>query len=377
MAGLGTNPLAPLAILAAIRGDYVEAIEKGNAIHADGEVRADKQNLAFAHYILTTGCAGLGQFEAARQHAQQACDIARSTNERWFLAYCLNEWGNVDRALADYTEAKQHYRASYTIREEFDDPEGMAVALTHLGSVAILQADYAEARQLYQRSYDLYRDINDRGGLATALNGLGLAACALGDFQAASDYFHQALQITTEVHFTTLTLVILIGVAELFWHNDQYERAIELLAFVHYHPAGERETRDKAKQFLDNYEQELTPDIFASACHRGESENLDSVISTVQTQLATLEVWSTKDSQEATATSSPQPDMSGLIEPLTPRELEVLQHISEGLTNQQIAEELIISVGTVKSYTSQIYGKLLVNNRTQAVAKARELGLLA
>jgi ATP/maltotriose-dependent transcriptional regulator MalT len=252
----------------------------------------------------------------------------------------------------------------------------MAVALTHLGSVAILQADYAEAQQLYQQSYDLYRDINDRGGLATALNGLGLAACALGDFQTASQHFQQALQITTDMHFTTLTLSILIGVAELLWRYDRQERAIELLAFVRHHPAGERETRDRAKQFLDDYERELAPEIFACAGQRGESENLDTVVSAVQMQLAMLDIRSMEESKNIETASSPLPDMSGLIEPLTPRELEVLQHIAAGLTNRQIAEELIISVGTVKSYTSQIYGKLQVNNRTQAVAQAREIGLL-
>lgn len=65
-----------------------------------------------------------------------------------------------------------------------------------------------------------------------------------------------------------------------------------------------------------------------------------------------------------------------LVEPLTPRELEVLDLIAEGLTNRQIAEQLFISIGTVKSYTSQIYGKLAVGNRTQAVAYARILGLI-
>jgi LuxR family maltose regulon positive regulatory protein len=66
-----------------------------------------------------------------------------------------------------------------------------------------------------------------------------------------------------------------------------------------------------------------------------------------------------------------------LVEPLTPRELEVLHLIATGLTNQQISDELIISVGTAKFYTSQIYSKLSVSSRTQAIARARELDLLA
>ena len=66
-----------------------------------------------------------------------------------------------------------------------------------------------------------------------------------------------------------------------------------------------------------------------------------------------------------------------LVEPLTEHELEILGHIAAGLTNKQIAELLIISTGTVKWYTSQIYGKLNVRSRTQAVARARELDLLS
>ena len=65
-----------------------------------------------------------------------------------------------------------------------------------------------------------------------------------------------------------------------------------------------------------------------------------------------------------------------LVEPLTPREMEVLRLMAKGLTNQQIAEQLIIAVGTVKSYTAEIYGKLQVGNRIQAVTRAREIKLL-
>lgn len=65
-----------------------------------------------------------------------------------------------------------------------------------------------------------------------------------------------------------------------------------------------------------------------------------------------------------------------LIEPLSQRELEVLQHIALGRTNQEIARQLIVSPGTVKAHTSNIYRKLDVANRTEAVARARQLGLL-
>ncbi|HMR66990.1 MAG TPA: LuxR C-terminal-related transcriptional regulator [Anaerolineae bacterium] len=66
----------------------------------------------------------------------------------------------------------------------------------------------------------------------------------------------------------------------------------------------------------------------------------------------------------------------GLIEPLSERELEILSLIAEGLTNQEIADQTFISALTVKVHARNIYGKLGIKNRTQAVAKARALGLL-
>jgi LuxR family maltose regulon positive regulatory protein len=76
---------------------------------------------------------------------------------------------------------------------------------------------------------------------------------------------------------------------------------------------------------------------------------------------------------EAPGSSTPVP---WDVEPLSDRELEVLRLVAAGLTNAQIADRLFIAVSTVKSHTNSIYGKLGVQNRTQAVARAQELSLL-
>ena len=65
-----------------------------------------------------------------------------------------------------------------------------------------------------------------------------------------------------------------------------------------------------------------------------------------------------------------------LIEPLTSRELEILAHLAENRSNREIADLLVLSLNTVKWYARQIYGKLGVDNRRQAVLRARELELL-
>jgi LuxR family maltose regulon positive regulatory protein len=73
------------------------------------------------------------------------------------------------------------------------------------------------------------------------------------------------------------------------------------------------------------------------------------------------------------AAQEPQAEM---VEPLSERELDILRLIAEGLPNQEIAQSLFLSLSTVKWHAGNIYGKLGVSNRTQAVAKARSLGIL-
>jgi ATP/maltotriose-dependent transcriptional regulator MalT len=67
---------------------------------------------------------------------------------------------------------------------------------------------------------------------------------------------------------------------------------------------------------------------------------------------------------------------SALVEPLSERELEVIQLVAEGLTNREIASRLFLTLNTVKAHTRNIYGKLEVHSRTKAVARARALGIL-
>ena len=65
-----------------------------------------------------------------------------------------------------------------------------------------------------------------------------------------------------------------------------------------------------------------------------------------------------------------------LLEQLTPREQEVLQLVAAGRSNPEVATELFIALSTVKTHLKNIYGKLQVNNRVQAIARARDLHLL-
>jgi LuxR family maltose regulon positive regulatory protein len=74
---------------------------------------------------------------------------------------------------------------------------------------------------------------------------------------------------------------------------------------------------------------------------------------------------------------TPRVPAQPLIEPLSERELDVLRLLADGLTNQEIAQALCVSVNTVKTHLKNIYGKLGVHNRREATAQAKKLGLVA
>ena len=74
--------------------------------------------------------------------------------------------------------------------------------------------------------------------------------------------------------------------------------------------------------------------------------------------------------------STTHPKKTDMIEPLSERELEVLRLVAQGLTNNEISQRLVLALSTVKGHNLRIFGKLQAQNRTEAVTRARELGLL-
>jgi LuxR family maltose regulon positive regulatory protein len=87
-----------------------------------------------------------------------------------------------------------------------------------------------------------------------------------------------------------------------------------------------------------------------------------------------LAAFEAESKKEQPTTSVPEP--SSLVEPLSSRELEVLGLIAQGLSNQEICKRLFLALDTVKGHNRRIFEKLQVNRRTEAIARAHELGLL-
>jgi LuxR family maltose regulon positive regulatory protein len=92
--------------------------------------------------------------------------------------------------------------------------------------------------------------------------------------------------------------------------------------------------------------------------------------------LAVFEAEGQKSDADSDLHPASAPGVQPLLEPLTPREQEVLHLIAAGHSNPEIAAQLFIAVTTVKTHVKHIYGKLQVTNRFQAVTRAKDLNLL-
>jgi ATP/maltotriose-dependent transcriptional regulator MalT len=364
--GDGTDPLGGLGVLALVEGDYREAVRLGLAVIARAESEGHPGNLVNGLYLLVRAALLQGQHRVAQRHARRMQAALQALDNRWFAAYAEIELGNIAAGLGAYAAARAHYEAAYALREEYGDPEGMALALAAQGRAALLAGAPAEAARLHERSLAIYEYLGDQGGLAGALDGLGRALAARGAHGQARDAIGRALRIAAERGFTPLQLGALTSAAELLAAAGMGERGWPLLRLVARHPAADGETARRAQGLL----------LAGGAGHAAPDlapVGQDALALTVADALRLLaEIPADAVPPASGEASVAEP----LHEPLSARERAILAHLAAGRSNQEIADLLICAVGTVKWYTAQIYGKLAVRSRTQAIARARELGLL-
>jgi len=102
-----------------------------------------------------------------------------------------------------------------------------------------------------------------------------------------------------------------------------------------------------------------------------DGERLTAALNAIAAGLLVLD-----PGQRALLTPLPETDPVELLEPLTPREEDVLALLADGLTNRAIARQLAISENTVKFHVQSLLGKLDAQSRTDAVVRATRLGLL-
>ena len=368
-----TDPCLALAVIATIRGEFVEAAKLGQESLRTSEEIQNPSNRHLAYYVLARAALLQGEHGAARASAQAAVDIATAIGDRWGLAYPLVELGNVACAQGDFAAARGYYQSGYDLRKEFEDREGMAIALTHLGEVALRERSYDSAEGLYRQAISIYENIHDKGGLAASLSGMAKTAAGREDYEAASERFEQALQLAADIQHVPQILSLITGVGEMLVRKGDEGSGLELLGLALRHPASDHETKAWAHRVLDGFEPGLSLDATGP---RGGAGDLAKAMAVLHGALSLTKDLGIGPLLERTAASAQPERASSYPDELTEREVEVLRLMAKGKTNRQIAELLFITENTVANHVKNVLSKTQTTNRTEAASYAVDKNLV-
>ncbi len=274
--------------------------------------------------------------DAAATFFEQALPIARAAGDQQVLENTLKGLGNLASRRGDHEAATRYWEECLAIERRLGDRQYLCSALGNLSITAIQKGDYRRAAQLCAEELTIRQEYGERLGYRYGLSNLATVAAAVG---------HTVLAV------------------QLFGAAEARNRAVG----VQWHPADQAE----ADQELIPLQVKLGQAAFEQAWTEGLAMSLEQAVELALGFAADLIEEGGFDQQRAPSFHSPLLD-----EALNKREVEILRLIAEGLTNQEIAGRLVLAISTVKWYINNLFGKLDVRNRTQAVARARELGLL-
>jgi LuxR family transcriptional regulator, maltose regulon positive regulatory protein len=311
---------------------------------------------------------GAGDLEQAERLLQEAFAICHETNDPTQTVHALLGWSGLAYNHHDYARAQQRAQDALALAQEIDYTSGILWSTAAAADHALLQGDYATAYACSQTTVKLSQEQEDRVGCAFQMRRLGSAAWGLGHYEEARRNFYDGLQTAVDAGHQAATLDVLGETAWLLHGRGQTGQAAELAGFVLNHPASLDIIKRRLTSLLTELEGVLPMEGLGTAVARGKTLDFDK---TVQELLAELG-RPLPDTGRVGELPTPQP----AVDPLTERELEVLQLIAEGLSNYDIAVRLFVGVSTVKTHANRIFGKLGVKSRTQAAAHARERLLL-
>jgi predicted ATPase/DNA-binding CsgD family transcriptional regulator len=302
-----------------------------------------------------------GRTPDARRYFEESLQVYRAVGDRWGEAWVLNWLG----ILADESDTRHALvKQSAAIFRELGSLWGTAVLIPIQGFMAIPEGDYAEVRRIAQEGLVLCREIGIQWGVALSYWLLGYSDQAMGNYRDAVQAFTQALRISMDIHLPRYVAYTAYGMGQILGTLGLDEQALEAFAIAYHYFSGHQEKPD----FID-FQSVASPEMLAAIQARARTIDPDAALKALLAELP--------GSAGPVAAASPETVLAPGGEALTGRELEILTLAAAGMSNRDIAERLFLSTGTVKWYLSQVYGKLGVSSRTQAVAYARERGLIS
>jgi non-specific serine/threonine protein kinase len=330
------------AFLALLQGDFAAAWTTLNEARAVAEEAEDAFSRALNAQMLGAVATAQGDLGAAAALLEQSLPTLAEVGHEvdYYVLLTASLFWRAELALArgDHPRATALLEEALTLEEAQSDGWSQAHSLAALGHLAVLRGDYEQSRILRQKSLRLRLELRDRRGISDCLEGLAWTAAAQGQAERAAR---------------------LLGAAEAAREVTGFA-----LSPLHHWWAAERSRAVEATRAS------LGETGFAACWAEGQAMPLDEAAA-----------YALATDQSPLTEPSPAPAPPGPVErhptsPLSGREREVAALIAQGLTNRQIAEQLVISEWTADTHVRHILTKLDFRSRTQVAGWATEQGLL-
>jgi LuxR family maltose regulon positive regulatory protein len=388
-------------------GDYANASRVLHETIRSGIALGAITNIVAAYYVMAKLVAVQGLLNKSYDTYQTAAQSIPGASREHLgakavveigMADVLREWNDLDAALA-------HIKQGLALMPWWGKADDLALAYITLARIHLAQANRSDATEAVEKAIQL---IQTRGVFSEARNAVESAQVKLwlaqGDLYAADRWaasregrsgsddlfkFENELTYITRVRVLITqnkpneAIGLLLHLEETARSAGRMGRVIEILLLqaLALQEIGDSERAILAlTECLTLAEPEGYVRVFLE---EGQPMQLLLAQWLAQAGAGPLRDYASRllsqFDAEPHGVTAPQKvafPASDLVEPLSQRELEVLHLIALGRTNKEIAQQLFVASGTVKAHTASIYRKLDVANRTEAAARARQLGIL-
>ncbi|MBZ0292295.1 MAG: LuxR C-terminal-related transcriptional regulator [Anaerolineae bacterium] len=369
------------------------------------QAQNDNFYLAWAlHFMARHVTTSDGLLEAA-SYQRQSLELRQRCGDLTGVIYALYNLSTDLLLLGDLELSVQLAQEMFELSHKTGEHSGKLMSTATISLAAVLQGDLEQARSLSDQNLQVAINTNHQLSQAYALTVQGLVAVLEGNPTKARPSLEEAERIADH---PTLQFFVDWGMAlALIDANEEADLRMRLYRAVNYAVtiqgegamawclplyvvrAVQASDYPKAAILLTLATQENTGAWLNLWAPLTESRSIldtesEQVLAESSKQMPTLaealhEMIQAYEMDNANKAYFPPQVIAAnqaLFEPLSNRELEILQLITDGLSNQAIADQLYVGISTVKKHITHIYGKLEVNSRMQASIRAQELGLV-
>ncbi|GCE46099.1 putative ATPase [Thermosporothrix hazakensis] len=325
---------------------------------------ANRAMTATALYMLSHTAAHLGNYSAARAYMAESLTITREIGDKWQMPSRLSHLGLIALNQGELEVARPLIEESIVLARQSGDLRYLSDALGIMGLLLMNEGNYAGAQTQLQESLSISQQIKDSIASAYRLADLGTLAFYQKDYAHARPLIEESLMICLDAGNRWFIASCLERLGEIAIEEQQTVRAVQLWGAA-------ATIRETIQAPIPPIELKPYQEAVAKARQQLGDEQFESIWASGQkkTPAELLSLTHTEPLEEKSVLSTPGTG-------LTTREREVLELVTQGLTNAQIAERLIISPRTVQTHLTSIYSKIGVTSRSAATRYAIEQKLI-